>query len=184
MTNGWAQQHKRLCPTPSDSFRAKKKQKIDNRGRRTRTAVAEKNQTAPVNAFIGKLSEPNDDELAGSLGKTKKLWDQLIQALAEDLGVKGQEWKSYSRKAGWSLRLKRGDRIIVYLAPNRGSFLASFALGDRAIAASRKSRLPDKAVKIIAEARRYAEGTAVRIEVKSAADVAVVKKLAEIKLES
>jgi hypothetical protein len=38
-------------------------------------------------------------------------------------------------------------------------------------------------IKTIAEARRYAEGTAVRIEVKQVKDVAAVEALAVIKLE-
>lgn len=145
--------------------------------------MTEKTQTIPRNAFIGKTSRPADDELASVLGKTIKLWNQLVDALAHDLKVEGREWKSYSVKAGWSLRLKQGDRIIVYLSPNQGGFLASFALGDKAIATARRSQLPAKAMKIIAEARRYAEGTAVRVEVKTPADVAIVRQLAALKVE-
>lgn len=146
--------------------------------------MAEKIQTTPLNAFIGNPSMPTGAELAAELGKTKALWDQVIADLADDLKVDGQEWKSYSKKAGWSLRLKRAERIIVYLSPCRGSFLASFALGGKAVEAARKTKLPEKAVKIIDEARRYAEGTAVRIEVKTVGDVAIVKKLAAIKMEN
>lgn len=94
------------------------------------------------------------------------------------------EWHSYSRKAGWSLRLKHRERNIVYLSPEKGGFLAAFALGDKAIAAARKSRLPRRAVKIIEEARRYAEGTAVRVPVTTRADIAVVKKLVNAKLQN
>jgi hypothetical protein len=60
--------------------------------------------------------------------------------------------------------------------------MASFALGDKAVQAALNSRLPPPAVKIIKEAKRYAEGTAVRVEVLKAKDVEVVKTLAAIKL--
>jgi len=72
----------------------------------------------------------------------------------------------------------------VYLGPRDGWFLAAFALGDRAVAAAKQSKLPAAVLKMIAEAKRYVEGTAVRIEVKEPSDVAVVKTLARIKVEN
>jgi hypothetical protein len=50
--------------------------------------------------------------------------------------------------------------------------------------AARRSKLPPGVIKILDEARRYAEGTAVRIEVHAAKDIAIVKKLAAAKLEN
>ena len=74
-------------------------------------------------------------------------------------------------------------RNIVYLGPGTGCFLASFALGDKAVAAARKT-LPAGVLKIMDGAKRYAEGTAVRIEVRAAKDAQVVKMLAKIKIEN
>jgi Protein of unknown function (DUF3788) len=136
------------------------------------------------NAFIGKAKKPSDGELAAELGAAKTIWDQLVRELAEEHGIDVQEWNSYSRKAGWSLRLMRKERSIVYLSPHRGCFTASFALGDKAVQVARHSGLSPQVLKIISEAKRYAEGTAVRIEVKTGKDVAVVKKLAAVKLEN
>jgi hypothetical protein len=58
----------------------------------------------------------------------------------------------------------------------------SFALGDKAVAAARQSGLPQSVIEMINEAKRYAEGTAVRIEIKQAKDIEIVKQLAAIKL--
>jgi len=134
------------------------------------------------NAFIGKPQKPTDAELAAALGTAKALWDQLLASLANEHNLTVQEWNSYSRKAGWSLRLKLKERNILYLAPCQGCFFASFALGDKAVQAARQSGLPQSVVKIINEAKRYAEGTAVRIEIKNAKDIETVTKLAGIKL--
>ncbi len=134
------------------------------------------------NAFVGKAKKPTEDELGAALGPAKALWDQLVGALAQEYGVDVPEWNSYSPKAGWSLRLKHKDRNIVYLAPSKGGFMASFALGDKAVKAARKAGLPERVIKVIDEAKRYAEGTAVRLGVKSSRDIAIVKKLAAIKL--
>jgi hypothetical protein len=138
--------------------------------------------TAAVNAFIGKPKPPTEAELSAELGASKALWDHLVNDLAAEHKL-AQEWNSYSKKAGWSLRMKRGDRNIVYLSPSRGCFRASFALGDKAVKAALASALPPSVIKIIKQAKRYAEGTAVRIEVTSVADVETVEKLAAIKLE-
>ena len=58
----------------------------------------------------------------------------------------------------------------------------SFALGDKAVEAARQSRLPQSVIKTINEARRYAEGTGIRMEMKKPKDIEIVKQLAAIKL--
>jgi Protein of unknown function (DUF3788) len=136
------------------------------------------------NAFIDKPEKPTDDELSAALGASKPLWEQLLAELADEYDVGIQEWNSYSPKAGWSLRLKHGKRNIVYLSPCRGCFKASFALGDKAVQAARQGALPPRVIKIINEAKRYAEGTAVRIQVNEPKDIAVLKKLVKLKLEN
>jgi len=126
------------------------------------------------NAFAGRAEAPSDAELAAELGAAKALWDRVCA----DLQLPG-EWHSYSKKAGWSMRLKRGDRNIVYLIPAQGEFEVSVVFGDRAVAAARNRGLAP----IFEGAKRYAEGTAVRFAVKGPRDFAKVKKLVEIKLE-
>jgi len=135
------------------------------------------------NAFIGKAEKPTGEELAAELGASQALWDQLVAELAAELDIRDQDWHSYSRKAGWALRLKRKERNIVYLSPSRGSFLASFALGYKAVQAMRASQPSRRVLKAIEEGRRYAEGTAIRVEVAGPEDVADVKKLAKAKVE-
>lgn len=135
------------------------------------------------NAFIGRANAPADGDLAAELGRpAQKLWDRLLAGLAAQHQLFEMDWHSYSRKAGWSLRVKRGERNILYLSPCHGCFRASFALGDKAVAAARASKLPEDVIRIIDTAKRYAEGTAVRIAVSGASDVAAVIQLAGIKL--
>jgi len=135
-----------------------------------------------ANAFIGKAKKPTEEELAAALWLAMAVWDRFITGLAEEYGVDVQEWSSYSKKAGWSLRLKRKKRTIVWLAPCRGCFRVAFILGDKAMKVARECALPPRVMKILEEASKYPEGTGVRITVKGAKDIAVLKKLAEIKL--
>lgn len=130
------------------------------------------------NAFIGHRNRPTAKELSAALGPTFKLWNDLLA----DLHLPDQEWNSYSIKAGWSMKLKQKKRTILHLGPSEGSFQIAFILGDRALAAARASNLPTRIVGLLAEAQKYPEGTAVRIEVTKATDLAGVKELAAIKM--
>ncbi len=94
-----------------------------------------------TNRFIGKSQKPTEDELSAQLGVNKGVWDRLLAELAKEFDLVTAEWNSYSPKAGWSLRLKRGERNVVYLSPGHNCFMASFALGDKAVRAARESKL-------------------------------------------
>jgi len=135
------------------------------------------------NAFIGKAERPSPEEISAALGPTVDLWNEFIEWMASDLGVADQEWKGiYVHKYGWSLTLKRKKRTIVYLGPCAGCFRAAFTLSDKAVAAAKEARLPKKVLEALGEARRYPEGTGLRLVVNKAADLAAIRKLAEIKL--
>ena len=71
---------------------------------------------------------------------------------------------------------------MLYMTPCPGYFLASFALGEKAVKAARESGLPDSVLAVIDNAKKYAEGRGVRLEVRSAKDVKNIEKLAQIKI--
>jgi len=104
--------------------------------------------------------------------------------LAAQHDVAIQEWKSNSPKAGWSLRLERGKRTILWLGPCEGCFRVTFILGDKALLAARRSALSARALRALDQAERYPEGTGVRLLIKGPKDIPTVKKLATVKLEN
>lgn len=135
------------------------------------------------NAFAGRPTRPDKKSLASILGTSKPLWDRLLIDLKRDLKLNHAEWHSASVRLGWSLRLQQKKRNILYLGPRENGFTAAFVLGKEAVSAAQSSSLPPKILRSIAEAKRYAEGTGVRVEVKTPEDVSAVKILAKIKLE-
>lgn len=140
--------------------------------------------SAPTqNPFVGKTTRPSDSDLEKALGRAKPLWDQLVAELASEHAVTTREWKSYSPKHGWSLRLMRGKRTIVWLAPYSGVFQVLFILGEKALTAIRQSAVPARVLRMLDEAPKYPEGTGLRFQIKAVKDIAVVKKLAAIKLQ-
>ena len=92
------------------------------------------------------------------------------------------EWGFASKKTGWGLRLKREKRTILYMTPREGYFMASFALGEKAVKAAHETDLPVSVLEVIDAAKKYAEGRGVRLEVRSAEDVCNVEKLAVVKM--
>jgi len=135
------------------------------------------------NAFLGRKDQPADAEVLAALGKSGNAWKQLIAWFAEN-GVAGQEWKSISPKYGWSLRLSVKKRNIVHLSPCCGCFRVVFILGDRALKAALERDLPKSIVNEIRGARRYAEGTGIRLVVKGTRDLPAIRQLTLIKLEN
>ena len=100
-----------------------------------------------TNAFIGKKQTPTDAELAATLGPVKPTWDHLLAELAQEFGVSVHEWKCYSPKAGWALRVKRKARTIAWLSPSEGSFNVIFILGTRRCEQHNKSSFPNASSK-------------------------------------
>jgi hypothetical protein len=145
-------------------------------------AHARERQSLNPNAFIGQSESPTDEDLSKALGSAKPVWDRLLDDLATDHEVITTEWKCYSPKAGWSLRLLRGKRTIVWMTPCNGYFSVTFILGDKAIHDARRSGLSARILETIEEAKRYPEGTSVRLDIRQAKDLATVKKLAAIKI--
>jgi hypothetical protein len=135
------------------------------------------------NPFVGTTTRPSDSDLEKALGRAKPLWDQLVADLASEHDVTTREWKSYSPKSGWSLRLMRGKRTIVWLAPYAGAFQVLFIFGEKALTAIRETAVPARVLRMLDEAPKYPEGTGLRFEITTAKDIAVVKNLATIKLQ-
>lgn len=134
------------------------------------------------NAFVGKKEKPSPKDLADALGPAIAMWNQIIDRIGSELSVVDQEWKSYSPKYGWHLKLKLKKRNILYLSPCDRLVRVSLILGDRAMKAARECKLPAKLVKILDGAPHYPEGTGVVLMPKSSANVSSVIKLAAIKL--
>ena len=134
------------------------------------------------NAFINRPKPPTDAELAAALGPARAVWDQLLASLARKCEASLHEWKCYSPKWGWSLRVLRKKRTIVWLAPCPGYFQVAFIFGDKAMQAARQSKWPKRVIKMMDEAPKYPEGTGIRLEVKLSRDIATLKKHAANKL--
>ncbi len=134
-----------------------------------------------LSVFDDKSRQPTEADLARALKGSLVLWNDLKKGVASRLTPMTCEWGFTSNTTGWGLRLKHKERVILYMTPCGGYFLASLALGEKAIKAALESDLPNKVLQIIATSKKYAEGTGVRLEVRNASDVRSMTKLATLK---
>jgi hypothetical protein len=137
-----------------------------------------------LSLFDDKLNQPTDADLARALKGAFVFWNELKQRVASRFTPLTCEWGFTSKTTGWGLRLKHKERIILYMTPCEGYFLASFALGEKAVQAAHHGDLPDSILKVIDSAKKYAEGRGVRLKVTSARDVRHIEKLAVIKMST
>jgi len=137
-----------------------------------------------LSIFDDKTHSPQEADIEQALGKTYKLWCALRDHVVKEYAPISPEWGYASKSTGWGLRLKGEKRAVLYMTPCKDYFLASFALGEKAVVAAHATKLPDSVLDIIDKAPKYAEGRGVRLEVRTAKDVENIKKLAAIKMAS
>jgi hypothetical protein len=133
------------------------------------------------NAFVEHPGLPTSAEIDTALGSSAPMWHELVDWIHAH-GAPEEEWKCTSPKRGWSLRLKRKQRNIVYLVPCRGCMQVAVVLGERAVQAAWETHLPKPALDALEAAPRYPEGTGVRMIVSKPSDLISVEKLIEIKM--
>jgi hypothetical protein len=129
-------------------------------------------------------SAPTDTDLAKLLGPAKRHWDALLASVREVAPKARVEWKFYKSAGpggGWRCVVSNSKRNLVYLRPDEGGFLASFALSDEAIDAAEKAGLSKPLIQAIREGPKLPEGRAARIEVNSAATLKAAAALLAVK---
>ncbi|MBZ5590005.1 MAG: DUF3788 domain-containing protein [Acidobacteriia bacterium] len=135
-----------------------------------------------LSAFDDKSRPPGPPAIKHVLGKAAVLWVQLISHVAENHGPITEQWNFAGAKYGWSLRLRQGERVVIYMTPQAGGFLAGVVLGEKAASAAHESGLPAAVLAFIDSAPRYAEGRGIRLPVASRGDLRTVQQLVALKM--
>jgi hypothetical protein len=137
-----------------------------------------------LSAFDDKSKKPTPAKLRTMLGRTSAHWDGLTSHVAASYPPLDQTWNFAGANWGWSLRLRQKKRTVLYMTPCEKHFLVGFVLGGKAVQAARDSKLPESVLTAIDKAKKYPEGKALRIEVRTKKDLQIAKDLAAIKMTS
>lgn len=133
--------------------------------------------------FTDRGGPPDEPALFQALGEAAPLWAELIGWVRSHRDRLREEWGYPGAKFGWSLRLKEGERNLVYLTPGRGEFLVGVVVGERAVAAARERGLSVTAAAVLDAAPRHAEGRGCRLAVRGPEELRLARELVGVKLE-
>ena len=135
-----------------------------------------------LSAFDDESHPPEPGELEAVLRRSAEPWGQMVAHVEATYPPITQVWTFAGAKYGWSMRLKRRDRVVLYMTPQPGSFLLGVVLGERAAKAAHDSGLPTPVLALIDDAPRYGEGRGIRCTVSTGEDLAVARALAALKM--
>ena len=137
-----------------------------------------------ASVFDDKAVKPDEKALLKVIGKTGGHWQKIKSNLENEYGELIEDWKYYGQKTGWLLKVLRKKRNLFFCIPLKGSFRIAFVFGEKAVCAFESSDLPEAIKQELKNARKYAEGRGLRIDVKSAKDVKNIQKLVQIKVKN
>ena len=135
-----------------------------------------------LSAFDNESRPPDPTELKAILGQAAGLWEQLVAHVDTAYPPIVELWSYAGAKYGWSLRLKRKNRVLLYMTPQPGTFLLGVVLGEKAARAAHDSVQPEPVLALIEGAPRYGEGRGIRLAVSTREDLAVAQVLASLKM--
>ena len=136
------------------------------------------------NCFIDKNDRPDEKKLSEVLGPSYKLWQAIKNSLTEAYEGLVEEWKYYGQNYGWSMKFYQKRRNLFFMSCHGRMFRIAFIFGDKAMGVVQKSDLPEDLKDELKNAKKYAEGRGLRIEVKTKSDVENVLKLVQIKVNN
>lgn len=131
-------------------------------------------------AFTDRTNRPGEAEIETELAEAAPLWRDLI-AFVDDSFRISSDWKFYGKNYGWSLAFKKSSKALVSLYPGAGSLTVQVILKDDQIAQVPRELMIPELEAAIERANPYAEGRWIFFAVNSERELAVVKKLIEIR---
>jgi hypothetical protein len=134
--------------------------------------------------FLDKIPIPDASMLTVALGKSFPFWNSLHDIVFQKYPGAIEEWNYTGAKYGWSYRIKDKKRAILYLLPRKDYFKVAFVFGQKATDQILDSNVSDFIKNELKEARVYAEGRGIRIDIKDASMIKDIEFLIEVKLAS
>ena len=135
-----------------------------------------------ISIFTDKTKIPTFDELISPLGTTYDLWMKIREVTLNLYPNGKEEWNYPGKKYGWSFRIKDKKRAILYFLPREGYFKVGFVYGQKGVDQVIASSVNESIKTDLLNAKKYAEGRGVIIEIRNESLLNDIKTLIEIKL--
>ena len=137
-----------------------------------------------MGVLLNKSILPNDKLLKETLGKSYNLWVEIKKAIKNEIGIVSEEWKFYSAKSGWTMKMIFKKRNLFFFSPYQNYFLISFVFGKKGEELILNSNVDEKIKLELSKAVKYAEGKGAAVEVRSRKNVNDVIEMVRIKIST
>lgn len=134
--------------------------------------------------FLDKNTKPSTHDLEHGLGETYPIWESFEAFTLENHPNATCEWNFSGEKLGWSFRIKDPKRVLIYLLPRDNFFKAAFVFGQKAMNQILESDIAASIQTALQDAKPYAEGRGIRIDIKDPSIIEDIQKLIKIKISS
>lgn len=135
-----------------------------------------------LSCFTDKSIVPDVEMLKKALGETYLLWCKIDEYVHQKYPKAAGEWNFPGQKYGWSFRIKDKKRAIIYLLPRENYFMVAFVFGQKATDEVMNSNVSEFIKQELIDARVYAEGRGIRIDIKDDKLLTGIYTLIDIKL--
>jgi len=134
--------------------------------------------------FNDKNKKPGNKILTDKIRKNFNYWEEIKKHVKEKYDNISEEWKFYGKNYGWQLKTFLKKRNLFFLIPYENFFNIVFVFGNKAVEEIEISKISKELIDKVVNAKKYAEGRGLLIEVKNKKYIADIKKLIEIKINN
>ena len=136
------------------------------------------------NQFKIKDKVPDEKRIKNTLKSNFSNLEAIRTYIADTIGETKEEWKYYGAKYGWNLKKFYKKRNLFFIGMYDGYFRISFVFGDKAYNAIMESDISEELKTELSQARKYAEGRGLSIEVHDDARLNDIEKLLHVKVNN
>jgi hypothetical protein len=134
--------------------------------------------------FTNKDAKPTVNDLEAALSDTYEIWQYLADFTKKQYPSATEDWYFSSEKYGWNFRVNDKKRALIYLLPRDKFFKIALSFGQKAYDKIMGSSISDSIKLELSNAKAYAEGRGIRIEVKDNSATNDLEELIRIKISN
>ncbi|OFY34771.1 MAG: hypothetical protein A2275_09945 [Bacteroidetes bacterium RIFOXYA12_FULL_35_11] len=131
--------------------------------------------------FTDKKKTPGAEDLKAAIGDTFDIWKIISDFTFKIKPTAKDSWHFSGNKYGWSFRISDKKRVLIYLLPRDKFFKIAFVFGQKATNKIIESNIAEILKQELLNAKVYAEGRGIRIDIKDKVLLNDLFKLIEIK---
>jgi len=132
--------------------------------------------------FTIKSEPPTEARIKEILKDKYMIMEAIRKFIQESIGETTEEWKYYGVKNGWVLKTFLKKRNLFFIGIYDGYFRIAFVFGEKAVQSVLESDISEELKKTLTEARKYAEGRGLWLEIYDSKHLEDIQKLIKIKV--